>query len=327
MADEVGKPTEAVEEANEDNATPEERMAWLRARGVTIEEPGEKQGPELSATGGRFTFVKIPADENQSCEECDGPLSLGDALPNLLAAKFAGCSLTDDELRVHAATAGQAIGISTLRTVMMQGRAESFRLAVPTDANGRVGVYAYLDEASSMKGLPINMRATALPANCGFPASCQFAGDVYIGRQKWSAAGLVENVDFSLEDLTPGALWMRRAVPENLELQKSLRPEEHEAAQASGADKPASGEADGYSWQDQGEELEILLQVPEGTGKKDVKVEFKRQEIRVLKPAPLSLKLFAAVEIDGCSWTMGGPGQVIITLEKDSKAAWPKLLA
>ena len=45
---------------------------------------------------------------------------------------------------------------------------------------------------------------------------------------------------------------------------------------------------DGYSgWagpQDEGEELEVVFQIPPSTGKKDVKIEFRRQEIRMLKP-------------------------------------------
>eukprot|EP00933_Yihiella_yeosuensis_P050412 TRINITY_DN481_c0_g1_i1.p1 TRINITY_DN481_c0_g1~~TRINITY_DN481_c0_g1_i1.p1 ORF type:complete len:130 (+),score=30.96 TRINITY_DN481_c0_g1_i1:179-568(+) len=119
---------------------------------------------------------------------------------------------------------------------------------------------------------------------------------------------------------------MTRAVTENLEFQRSTRPEEHAAAQAGGVDKPAEGEGEGYSWQDQGEELEVLLKIPEGTTKKDVKIEFRRDEIRISKPGILNLKLFKPVEVDGCSWTMGKSGQVVITLEKATAAPWPQLL-
>ena len=69
----------------------------------------------------------------------------------------------DDELKAHAAIQGQpTVDVKVLRKLVMQGRAESFRLAVPTEANGREGVYAYLDEASEMKSLPLNERASDL---------------------------------------------------------------------------------------------------------------------------------------------------------------------
>merc|ERR1711865_323433 len=111
------------------------------------------------------------------------------------------------------------------------------------------------------------------------------------------------------------------------EQQSSLSPEDHAAAQASGGgDTAASGEGVGYSWRDQGEEMEIILRVDESTTKKDVKIEFKRQEVRVTKPVSLTLKLFETVDVDGCTWTMG-KGQVVITLEKGAAEPWPQLLA
>eukprot|EP00931_Biecheleriopsis_adriatica_P116485 TRINITY_DN92123_c0_g1_i1.p1 TRINITY_DN92123_c0_g1~~TRINITY_DN92123_c0_g1_i1.p1 ORF type:complete len:342 (+),score=78.43 TRINITY_DN92123_c0_g1_i1:43-1026(+) len=317
---------ETSNEPTEEDATPEERMAWLRARGVTIEEPGQRSSP--APTGRSFSYVKIPADENLACEELRGPHSQGDALPALLGPSFAGCNLSDDELRVQAAVQGQQVEPSVLRSLMMAGRAESFRLAVPTDANGRESVYAYLDEASAMKGLPKNDRASAIARNCGFPGACEFRGDVYMGRQKWRAGGLVENADFRLGELEASSPWIQRAPTENLEFQRTTQPEEHAKAQAAGyPDKPASGQGDGYSWKDEGEELEIILQVPEGTTKKDVKVDFKRQEVKISKPKEITLKLFKPVEVDGCSWTMGRPGQVVLTLEKASAAPWPHLLS
>ena len=58
----------------------------------------------------------------------------------LLGPNFAGGALSDDELRAYAATAGQpSVDVSVLRKLVMHGRAESFRLAVPTEANGDWG--------------------------------------------------------------------------------------------------------------------------------------------------------------------------------------------
>jgi len=316
-------------EPDEENQTPDERMAWLRARGVTIEMPGEVKGPAEVGDGRTFSFVKIPVDDSLQCEERDGPVSEGDALPALLGPSFGGCSLTDEELRAHAAAEGQAgVDIKVLRAIMEKGSCEHFRLAVPTPGNGHEAVCAYIDEASSLKGLPKNARAIALAGACGFPGGCEFCGDVYISRQKWSPEGKVHNMSFKLGELDTSSLWIRRAGTENLEFQKATRPEEHAEAQAGGVgDAPASGEGDGYSWRDEAEEVEVLVQMPAGTAKKDVKVDFKRQEVKVTKPVALSLKLFKPVEVDGCNWTMGKDGQLILTLEKSTAAPWPKLLA
>jgi len=302
-------------------------LAWLRARGVTVEMPGQVQGPDACDDGRKFIFVKIPADESLPCEERSGPVSEGDALPALLGPQFAGCGLSDEELRAHAATAGQTVDIKVLRAIMEKGSCEHFRLAVPTAGNGREAVCAYIDESSAWKGLPKNARASALAGHCGFPSSCEFVGDVFVGRQKWSDGGMVHNIDFRVSELHMGSTWIRRAGPENLEFQKATQPEEHEKAQASGSSAPASGKGEGYSWRDEDEELEVIVQIPVGTSKKDVRVEFKRQEVKVLKPVSLSLKLFKPVEVDGCNWTMGKDGQLVLTFEKGVAAPWTKLLA
>ena len=302
-------------------------MEWLRARGVRIEEPtGGYGGPAVSGSGRSFIYVKIPVETGCSYEELDGPHSKGDALPSLLGPNFAGGALSDDELRAYAATAGQpSVDVSVLRKLVMHGRAESFRLAVPTEANGGESVYAYLDEASELKSLPVNQRASAIAEACGF-SGCQFRGDIYFGRLRWLKGGLVENIDFRIPDLEVKSPWMTRAVTENLQQQALTQPEEHAKAQAAPEEKAASGSGDGYTWKDEGEELEVIFQVPESTSKKDVKIEFRRTEVRMLKPKTQTLKLYKAVEVDGCNWSMGKAGQVILTLEKCDATPWRQLL-
>jgi len=297
----------------------------LRERGVIVEEPA---GRRPAGSGAPFKYVRIPADDSLSCEERTAAKSAGDALPLVLGPEFAGdAGVTDAQLMAQAAQMGQAVSADAMRAVMAKGGAETFRLAVPTDANGREAVYAYLDEASALKGLPKNERASALAQRCGFPASCVFCGDIFVGRQKWHKGGKVENIDFNLHDLETSALWARRAEVENLEFQKETQPEEHARAQeGAGPSAPASGTGDGYTWRDENDELEVVVQVNKGTGKKDVKVEFRKQEVRVTKPVSLSLKLFKPVDVDGCNWTLGD-GTIILTLEKASAAPWPQLLA
>lgn len=317
-----------IEAKEESELTNEERLAWLRARGVLIEEPASKKST-ASAGDRKFRYVKIPCDDDYAIEELSASVSEGDALPAVLGPKFAGGDMTDEELLAHAAKLGHgsAVSAEAMRAVMAQGGAESFRLAVPTEGNGREGVYAYLDEASAMKSLPENRRATALAGQCGFPADCILRGDIYVGRQKWSRDGLVENTDFLAADLESNSLWLRRAATENLQFQKDTRPEDHDRAQAGASSENfASGQGDGYSWKDEPEELEVLVHVEAGTSKKDVKIEFKKQEIRISKPVSLSLKLLKPVDVDGCNWTLGN-GQLILTLEKATAQPWPQLCA
>lgn len=312
--------------AEEDLST-EERMAWLRARGVLIEEPAGRKREGAPPSGRPFRYVRIPMDEAHAVEELAGhaPEGLGDALPALLARCFAGDGgLGDEELKAHMKANGQDVEVSAMRAVMAQGGAESFRLAVPTEGNGREGVYAYLDEAAALKALPQNKRATALAKQCGFPDTIILSGDIYIGRQKWSASGTVENVDFLIQELEPTSLWIRRAPVENLEFQKESKPEQHAEAQAGMKDGPAGGEGEGYSWKDEGEEVEVSVTIEKGTPKRDVKVEFKSRELRVLKPVTLNLKLHAAVEVDDCTWTLGD-GKIVVTLAKKDPQSWPSL--
>lgn len=331
MSKASGSASPQIEAKAEEDLSSEERLEWLRARGVLVEEPTSRRQTGTKSTGGPcFKYVKIPHDENHACEELSGEVGTGDALPSILSPAFAGgANLSDDELLAHASAMGQNVGLEALRKVMSLGGAEAFRLAVPTDANGREGVYAYLDEASAVKGLPTNKRATALARSAGFPATCLLCGDIYIGRQKWNAEGLVENIDFAIPELEPTSLWIRRAPTENLEFQKATQPDAHgEAQQGAFPADLCSGETEHYSWKDQGEEIEILVKIEKGTAKRDVKVEFKRKEIVISKPLKLSLKLFKTVETDGCNWTLGD-GQLVLTLEKsdgDKDALWPRLL-
>jgi len=310
----------------EEELTSEERLAWLRQRGVIVEEPAGRGKPPEASSSRTFKYVKIPVDCHSECEELCGAIRDGDALPDILGPSYSGGDASDEALQAQLSSMGQAVSLSALRSVMAKGGAESFRLAVPTDANGREGVYAYLDEASAIKGLPRNDRATALAHRCGFPESCVLSGDIYIGRQKWRGS-LVENVDFNLPELDAGSLWQHRAVTENLEFQRSTMPEEHAAAQAIGLpNTDASGEEDGYSWKDTGDEVEVLIPITKGVNKKDVKVEFKKREIRVVKPVALSLKLSQDIVLDGCFFTLND-GQIVVSLEKASPSSWTRLLA
>jgi len=313
------------DEKPEEELTTDERMAWLRARGVVVEEPA---GRAPAATGGvPFTYVWIPLDINLDCTERVARKSIGDELLAVLGPLFASvAAVSDASLMAKAAQMGESVDIAAMRSVLNKGGAETFRLAPATKENGRESVYAYLDEASALKGLPKNERASALAVACGFPGSCELRGDIFIGRQKYDEVGVVENIDFNLAEVEAGSLWLCRAPKENLEFQKETQAENHAKAQEGGPEKPASGAGDGYTWRDEDEELEVEVEVEKGTSKKDVKVEFRKQEVRMTKPKTLNLKLFEQIDVDGCNWTIGD-GKIVLTLGKANPAPWPQLLA
>jgi hypothetical protein len=103
-------------------------------------------------------------------------------------------------------------------------------------------------------------------------------------------------------------------------------PAEHARAQSNFSTNVAAlGEVDGYFLSEEPYSLEVLVKVPKGTTMKDVKVEFRTQEIRVIKPVTLPwlklgvrhayLKLYYSADGDVCHWTVGD-GQIVITLVK-----------
>ena len=54
----------------DENATSEERIEYLRARGIQIEIPGERQPAESSSKPTReVTVVKVPCDEGEDLHE------------------------------------------------------------------------------------------------------------------------------------------------------------------------------------------------------------------------------------------------------------------
>lgn len=316
----------AREELNEEElTTAAERLDWLRSRGIQVEGPNIPEPKALPGGGQRFKYVYLPVDETKPAEELVGEAAgPGDVLPALVGTVFAG--RIDDETLLNLAKAhGEAVGLDALRQSVSRGGADSFRLAAPSPENGREAVNAYVDDCSTLKGLPRNVRATALARACGFPDSCVFHGDVFLGRVLWPESG-VKNGDFHLKDLEPAALWQKRAPTENLRFQQQTQPEEHADAQRS-SQAPAdnvSGSGEGYTWQDSQEDVEITVLSP-SVNKKDVKVMFKRRSVEVKAPVQMSLELYAAVDNDSCSWVLCKEG-IRLTLPKDQETSWPQLL-
>ena len=77
-----------------------EKIAFLRARGVEIDIPGERVLPVAPPPGApEFEFVSMPADVNVAVStERTAAVAAGDGLKQLLAPRFADDAAMDEEV-------------------------------------------------------------------------------------------------------------------------------------------------------------------------------------------------------------------------------------
>ena len=126
---------------------------------------------------------------------------------------------------------------------------------------------------------------------------------------------------------------MLRAVSENLAWQQEMKrvtgEEEGKSQPAvAGADGRAEKESEGFSWTQDEDEIELVIDFDVDVNKRLVKVVFLPSSIRVTYDGEIvaSVKLFAKIDVDGCTWTLGGKDQVVLTLEKaEAGAMWPRI--
>mmetsp|Transcript_111321 Transcript_111321/g.255318 ORF Transcript_111321/g.255318 Transcript_111321/m.255318 type:complete len:333 (+) Transcript_111321:29-1027(+) len=321
----------------EEGQSEEERIAWLRARGVQIEMPEDRNKPKAAGSGKMHTFkyVRIPVDPKEEITECTAQVPVeeaqGDKMTTVLEGVFAENFADDAVLESFSKSQGGSVGIEALRKTMMKGGCESFRIAAPTEDNGREAVYLYLDESGQLKGLQRNQRAVDLAVRCGYPADISLRGDMYVARVKWTGAtAVLGNVDFTLADLSPAAVWARRAGKDNLEFQKSTQPEAHESAQAVLGNEVDHSEHDegSYTWRDEGDDVEVSVSIPADVKGKDCKVTIKPSKLLVAvekASVQLELQLWDKVVPEDSTWTVSG-GKLVVTLNKvNADEAWASL--
>ena len=155
-----------------DEQSQEERIEWLRARGVEIDlKDYDKQPKRKVPSNTRVVkIVKVPYDERKPYEEvsipCDDDIT-GDQLQNLLRVYFSSLD-GDIDMDIMRETAKKQFGNEsvavredTLRSLGRQGAVEVFPLAHPCVQNGYHKVSFYLDEIGQLKHLAPNPRATA----------------------------------------------------------------------------------------------------------------------------------------------------------------------
>jgi hypothetical protein len=359
-----GKFSEAIHaeiKAAMENGGADEQQAFLGAvdvacakRGLPRTEAGKLDFP--------FTVVRIPADSSLPFEEISlRGTSFGDQCVEALKPFFAGGEVKNVEhLEKEYGADAVRSKMSGLALTASEGSVEIFSLVRPSSTTlpmAHVGTYLYLDEMGVPKGKALNKRAFALTEQCGLSVESPFYGDVFVGRVRVQPTPM-EQVSFGLADLDDGSGWLKCAPDENRAYAAVLA--EYEAAKSG---KPMAAavnmaapspyeeapersraieeeEEHTMGWAQNDEELEVFVPVPPGTAKGQLVVEIRPTALFIsLRGAGanganrplLILKLHAAVQADGSTWTLHTNEEyglhVNFSLEKQVEAEWPALEA
>jgi len=336
-----------------DEMSPEERLQWLRDRGVLIETSEERKINEVSRImkerdeheTENISFVYMSHDTSKPLKEMvfSFPIRtnsidyLMDHLKTVFKAMGRGKTVDLDLMRQYtsqtlASSDAPMPSEDTLMKVASECTVEKFALVHPTKSNNHTGVNIYLDEAGMLKRLPLNTRASDWCTRAGYNPPPQFYGDVFLGRVK--TRPYFQNLSLQIgNDTSPDAPWLKQATNDNLEYQlemNRLTGREDTQAAIVGTDGKEGHEV-GYTWTQTDEELEIILPSPSPTlATKDVKIKFLPQSVMVKlnNDGVLDLELFEHVDPEGCTWTLDRKGsnvKVVITMEKIEKALWPRI--
>lgn len=91
----------------------------------------------------------------------------------------------------------------------------------------------------------------------------------------------------------------------------------------------AEKDENGYSWSQQGDEVQITFKLPKAATKQDVKVAFKLKTISVAASGESLLDgaLMGEVDVDDCNWCLASGGSELqVMLTKKKEASWKSLL-
>jgi len=329
--------------------TPEERMQWLRDRGILIETPEERKA-QTEASNSRSsvptetaTYVLVPADANLPLQELTfgvSPDSGGDCLLEHVKPVFAKDSqkldlglLQQPSSMQMGSSSPENVSEDALKKVAKDGQVEIFNLVHPTPSNKFVGINIYLDEIGMLKRLPLNKRASDFAREVGYSPPPQFYGDVFLGRVHKRGATLIRNMSFPLIDTNPNSDWLQQGATQNLEYQMELNQitGRNETQPNVAGSNGVSSQEDGYTWTQTEEEVEVVAPLPNVDIKsKDIKIKFKPRHIEVFCQGEqkVSFELFEKVDVDGCTWTIDktkGKSSVVVTMEKMEEALWPRI--
>jgi len=350
------------EQKSDDDMTPDERLAWLRERGVLVETPEERRANQvanalgeaerLSAQSVEVSYVLVPADSSQPLKEikaqCPSDWKEGDFFMNHLKPAFSGSAdsvdlslLQQTGTTTLAGTSAPAVSDAALRQVAKEANVEVFSLVHATESNQYTGINIYLDEIGMLKRLPLNARATAYAKAAGYEPPPQFYGNIFLARvKKLPGRGMGAPVQM-FQSLVVGpdtdmnsAPWIKQAAEDNLNYQMELNRitgQSNLQPSVDGADGKAKKE-ESFSWTQTEEELEVVVPLPTVDIKaKQVDVKFRPQSLHVTCQGSnvlVALQLFERVDVDSCTWTIDRQGEqakLVVTMEKMEGALWPRI--
>lgn len=319
--------------------TGDERIAYLRKRGVQIETHEERVAAARGAVDavslrgdGEFVYMKIPADVTENVSRSVGPSVEGDALLIVLKSVFADSGVLDantvkretaDRLEKMCGTqALKAPSLATMQKLGNQGGVEAYPLARGDKQNGFRNVSLYIDEIGALRQRPRNARAERLCAAAGL-TGLSIHGDAYVGRLQIGPQGS-RNVDFYESELERDSDWCKLA----------FRTHQEEYASINDT-KRKSGTGEHYSWSQTDDEVEVVVTVPDVWRGGDIPLKL-RVIVKYGKGDCLDVRadgrpllclnpLFDKIDVTGCSWTIEGKDQIIITMEKREEREWHTL--
>jgi hypothetical protein len=356
-------------EVPDDNKTSEERIDWLRSKGIQIDIPGERKAKKvMNPTDLRIVkCVRIPWDDTQPLEEVEiqvDKTGFGDQLLQALKPNFVVKDTSAFNMDILKDTAAKQFGNQDIKisddilaSMCENSSVEVFNLDHPCAANKYEGVAVYLDEASQLKALPSNKRATQIARECGFQ-DVPLAGDMYLGRtaMKGTSDAKLTNVDFTLGDINSSG-WMKGAEGRNYEAKAASGQIDMsgDSLKRTSGDSGANWDLMGLKWTEtlttmdvvfsmrawadmnwEGGQANALFPTKLTTAyfKQTCKVVFGHASVKILtKDSPahiyLDVALFRGVELDDCTYTLSaGPSgecEVELSMEKASKGLWERL--
>ncbi|KAJ1463148.1 hypothetical protein M885DRAFT_610166 [Pelagophyceae sp. CCMP2097] len=315
----------------DDGMSMDERMDFLRARGVEIEESESRKASAPAAkpaVGPAFTYLHIPADASARVTAHTSPSARGiDVLRALVGPIFASDESLDERtveretkqrlLNMMTGSALNAPSAGTIQKLAAAGGVEAYPLAQPTADNRWRSVKLYIDEIGALRQRSRNARAEKLAEAAGL-SGLAIHGDAFVGRVELRE-GLQQNVDFVEEELASGSAWATAARHDHARAYESV-PEQAKAFKAE--------ETEAYGWSQTNDDVEVRVKNVPLSGvplSKRVKVSYGKGDelnVSVDGASVLSLSpLFAPVAPDESSWSVDGD-TIVITMEKRDPRGW-----
>ena len=128
----------------------------------------------------------------------------------------------------------------------------------------------YLDEAGTLKSLPLNKRASAFATLCGYE-NVQIYGDVYLGRTCMSneGRGPIRNISFHLFEVDSSAEWLKNIIQLNYQhgIKANMVAMESETNKMNGQEsKAVDSSGHQYKWSQTEDTVDINIILPPETG-------------------------------------------------------------